>query len=63
MSYLEALEFELEGYVRSGKTDRAEQVRAEIARVKGPSAERAATVADKHEAPRARTVRKPHEKG
>lgn len=32
-SVLEALHAELEGYMRAGRHDRAEQVRAEIARV------------------------------
>ena len=54
MSYLDALEFELLGYERAGKADRADQVRAEIARVKGSATQRAATVADRGQAPRGR---------
>lgn len=56
MSYLDALEFELAGYERAGKSDRAEQVRAEIARVKGASAERSATVADPASVPQGRSA-------
>lgn len=54
MSYLDALEFELLGYERAGKTDRADQVRAEIARITGAATKRAATVAERGQAPRGR---------
>lgn len=46
MSYLDALRAELVGYERTGKTDRADQVRAEIARVSGAASKREAESAE-----------------
>lgn len=60
--YVRALEFELEGYERFGKSDRAAQVRAELARVTGKPTERSTkpreTAAPTDDAPKSRRSRK-----
>lgn len=52
-----ALREELEGYERSGKKDRAEQVRAELARITGAPQGRRASAAESVAAPKRRTAK------
>ena len=60
-SYLDALRAELVGYDRHGRTDRADQVRAEIARIEGAARGRAAAAPDPAEPPQDRAAPEPEQ--